>query len=318
MNFNTISIINAVWSGLIVAMGEAFEVSVGALKIYQELYNASLPAVRHYEIKGDPKDILGQGAADFDQKWVPNNPNEQPHYRTELYVGTYMDMHLKQSMHALQTCLPLDVGYPLLFIDYGCGPMTAGLALADMLSRRTDDYRSKTAYVGIDASQNMINKAKSINEQYQLFDQSCFIQSKRFEPDAMPAFSAKPQTAILMLCFVLAPDTFKTDAGDDVGAVVKTFADDWKDYVNRLGCHHIYIVYMNPKSQKVKEFHNNYWAFEDSFIPKISFIDPAEFLGDSANCHKNPYKWSDISPDKFVIGDYYTRYAFRLIKGERR
>ncbi len=43
-----------------------------------------------------------------------------------------------------------------LFVDFGCGPMTSGIMLAEMLSVYGDKYHDNLIYVGIDSSKNYV------------------------------------------------------------------------------------------------------------------------------------------------------------------
>lgn len=82
----------------------------------------------------------------------------------------------------MHECFKNSIPQLLLFVDFGCGPMTAGLGLAGILSKQKEDYKINTAYLGVDLSINMVNKARAINEKYRLFAPEYFkvVQSARF------------------------------------------------------------------------------------------------------------------------------------------
>ena len=236
--------------------------TINALTIWEEIAHKCQEARDYYTQKYSDRfpvenerkrEILEQGAADFDQKYAPDDASEKLHYQTDYYVHGYMDMHIKQNLSALKHSFDGIVPQPLLFVDCGCGPMTSGLALAEILSEQTSDYKTQTSYFGIDASCNMIAKAHSINNQYDLFAPENFavVQDTEFNPQQIPRSFPEPQTVVLWLSFVLAPETYKGD--------ILKFADRWKIYVNnQLQCRETRIIYLNPKSTE-SFYLNNYW-----------------------------------------------------------
>lgn len=131
------------------------------------------------------KGILERGSTDFDTKYAPDDPDEKPTYKTDLYIRIYMDMHIKQNRTVLEKYLgrTLRNRMHIVFVDFGCGPMTSGLVLAEILSRHDEDYEKKFIYLGIDASQNMVERAKRINEQHKIFapDRFGIVQGKTFD-----------------------------------------------------------------------------------------------------------------------------------------
>ncbi len=237
---------------------------VDALRIWRELDAECGVAVGHYSHSNTHKDrILARGAADFDEKCSPDDDRELAHYRTDYYVSRhgYMEMHLKQNLDALENCFENGIPQPLLFVDFGCGPMTAGLALAEMLSRQTPRYKTQTAYFGVDVSRNMVVKARAINEKYGLFAPERFkvVENARFDPRHLPRSWLEPGVAVLYLSFVLAPNTLKG------GVDAAKLADDWRRYVeNRPGCEETRIIYLNPlRSPPELDFHANWRSFEE-------------------------------------------------------
>ena len=175
---------------------------INALKIWKKLSESDecRAAVRYFGA-GRGQKIFVKGAADFDEKYCANDEREKAHYRTDYYVSThgYMDMHLKQNRASFRHCFKNgDIPQPLLLVDFGCGPMTAGLALAEILSTQTPDYKAHTAYFGIDASRNMVNKARCINKEHALFKHFKAVQDTRFNSQQIPSSFPAPQ----LLCFV--------------------------------------------------------------------------------------------------------------------
>ncbi len=229
-----------IWKQLAAECGEAFD-----------YYEGKYPDWPPYERR---KQVLNQGAADFDSKCNPNDQNEKDHYRTDYYVSAegYMDMHLKQNLAVLSDYLLKDIPQPILFVDFGCGPMTAGLALADIMSKQAPNYMMQTAYFGVDASENMVNKANNINREHKFFIPEHFqiVKDTEFNAQKIPDSFPEAQTVLLNLSFVLAPETLKR-SDEQPNTVAKTLANDWKKFIaNQAQCQKTIIFYINPVEPK--------------------------------------------------------------------
>ncbi len=245
---------------------------INALRIWERLAGACGEAVDFYSEHFDKDAVLKKGAANFDEKCKPNDAREHAHYRTDYYVSRngYMDMHIKHNLAAFQYCFKDGIPQPILFVDFGCGPMTSGLALAEILSKQTSNYRTQTTYFGVDASRNMVNKANYINKQHGLFASERFkiVHGTQFDSQNIPYSFPKTQTAVLCLPFVLAPDTLKSESpGACTKSIAWRLADAWKKYVeNQPGCRDVRIIYLNPKSSKEHSLHNNWSIFKAEML----------------------------------------------------
>lgn len=234
-----------------------------ALQIWKKLATKCGEAVKYYDEAGVGKDtILVGGKANFDTKCTGGD--DKPHFRTDYYVSWRgsMRMHLLQNLEALRHCFKDEIPQSLLLVDFGCGPMTAGLALAEVLSEKMSDYEAHTSYFGIDMSRQMVNKACSINNQHRLFAPERFsvVQGTHLDLDKIPDSFHDPQIAVLCLSFVLAPGTYKSDD-------VLKLADVWKTYVENLQqCRETRIIYLNPKSTEDYGLHNNWRRFRDNML----------------------------------------------------
>ena len=98
------------------------------------------------------KVIIDQGRANF-REW---HEGLSPKDKVTLYCVHYMPMHLFSSYHIFTKHLT-SVSNRAVFIDFGCGPLTSGIAF--WASAR----RKNITYLGIDSSRAMLNKAKEIN-----------------------------------------------------------------------------------------------------------------------------------------------------------
>jgi len=245
------------------------EMSINAMQIWSKLAGECGQAKRYYERMGINKElILQRGAADFDQKCFPHDKSERKHYRADYYVSRdgYMNMHIEQNLAALRHCFEDEIPRPMLFVDFGCGPMTSGLALAEVLSGKSAGYKQETAYFGVDVSQNMVDKARRINQKYRLFSSPRFsvVQGTLFDAWEIPNTFPAPRTVILCLSFVLAPDTLKFQEDNDF---LQNFANYFKRYVERQpACRKVRIVYLNPKSKRSYYLHDNWRIFESAML----------------------------------------------------
>ena len=223
--------------------------AVNALEIWTELKN--LPdckeAVDRLNALGLSKeDVLDHGSADFDK---PLGGQEAKH-NVYYYISQdgYMDMHLQQNIEAFKTCLEptLFQNRDVLFVDFGCGPMTAGLALADVVTHTSNvaDYKERIAYLGIDISKNMCAVARRIHGIYDLY--SCFkiVEADGFDPQIIETLKCSYTTAILNLSYVLSPRTYKHSNQE---SEAKKLAQNWHNFVaGHAGFQHTRIIYHNP------------------------------------------------------------------------
>ena len=102
------------------------------------------------------KTVLDQGRTNFD-----NDESYQDYYYTSegkvlLYCVYYMPMHLYSSYHFYRH-IPLTGINNVVFIDFGCGPLTSGVAFWAAAGERN------ITYIGIDRAQSMLTKAREIN-----------------------------------------------------------------------------------------------------------------------------------------------------------
>lgn len=104
--------------------------------------------------------ILSQGQSDFDEVSFDKPSNEYyfPKDKVSIYCVHHMPRHLFGSYHTFTNCLtPISKENKVVFIDFGCGPLTSGIAF------RAFAGQCDITYLGIDSSQTMLNKAAAIN-----------------------------------------------------------------------------------------------------------------------------------------------------------
>ena len=105
--------------------------------------------------------ILQHGQSNFDQTSFDESSNRyySPKHKGAIYCIHYMPMHLFSSYHIFTNYLtPISKKDKVVFIDFGCGPLTSGIAF------RAFAEQSDITYLGIDSSRTMLEKAAVINK----------------------------------------------------------------------------------------------------------------------------------------------------------
>lgn len=125
-----------------------------------------------YNIPAVLNDILERGRTDFNAPYKELGPEE----KVLLYCYFNMKKHFFTSYAVFQrmkttfeTFFADDV-YEPIFIDLGCGPLTSGLALADLMNTEVGKP-IKLTYIGIDIAKSMLNKALEFSK-CELFDKA--------------------------------------------------------------------------------------------------------------------------------------------------
>ena len=190
--------------------------------------------------------ILAQGGADFnvlstDEKYGSFTPEN----KVLFYCANYMAMHLYSSFHIYSRYLMQQIvlfkSKNIIFIDYGCGPLTSGIALWNAARQHN------ITYIGIDISQNMLNKASEINKYNPVGDSNPYFNNiflkQYYEevPDLLSVIEKlNPSDTVIIFnfCYVLAPETFK----GNINSFINVFHQVVQASVNYKFC----IVYQNP------------------------------------------------------------------------
>ena len=105
--------------------------------------------------------ILRQGQSNFDKISFDKPSNEYyfPRDKVSIYCVHHMPRHLFSSYHIFTNCLtPIGEKNKVVFVDFGCGPLTSGIAF------RAFAGQSDITYLGIDSSRTMLDKAATINK----------------------------------------------------------------------------------------------------------------------------------------------------------
>ncbi len=276
--------------------------SIDALKIWEELkqWDICLEAVNFFnKIEMNRENALHQGKVNFDQ---PRNlqVDEKPSYRAAYYCSTegYMEMHIKQNRYALEKYLQKSdlVDRKILFVDFGCGPMTAGLVFAELLDKYDIKRNNNIHYLGIDISCNMCSFAKKIGEKYTLYQSSEIFNSDRINDLQIP-FS--PDIAVLCFSHALAPGTLK--GGEILPYVLaQSLAQDWHGIFKKFNeCCKSIAIYQNPSGN----FEENWHAFTAKLDRLGRSDDIVYSRNDIEDCYWRNRGWRKTSAMAMITGE---------------
>lgn len=188
-------------------------------------------------------EILNQGRADFDEPFNGLPPED----KVLLYCIYYMPMHLASSHHIFRVHEPVfttqlrSADNKVVFIDFGCGPLTSGLAFHET------GGQGDISYLGIESSQAMRDKATEINQYSPRFSRFELISDYSQLPDLLENVIAEDDKTpiIFNFCYFLASETL------DIRHLSDVMAQIGDKYCN----HNLCIVYQNPSRS---ELHNNW------------------------------------------------------------
>lgn len=203
-------------------------------------------AVMHYRTNENMSDqaireqITQRGSANFD---IPYN-DEDTKYRVESYIHSYLAMHYDANRAVFSGCT-FFVTEKMVFIDFGCGPITSGLALLATLGKASAG--TEISYYGVDISRNMRDKADSINQEYKLFSDAVFYAGLESAITHSKTAIAECLTTncvvIINFSYVLSACTLnKSESVDNLFAKIVLLSS----IVFNNPHHSIYIIYQNP------------------------------------------------------------------------
>lgn len=196
-------------------------------------------------------DILNYGRADFTEAYKDLTPYD----RVQLYCYFNMRKHFFTTYAVYEkifTTLNSNVfqkNKELVFIDFGCGSLTSGLALASLYYDNENEPISMR-YIGIDIAESMLEKAKEFSET-ELFSPNSefnFYSSWDLVPDSVVAEIAQNNSFVIFNASYL----FASSSLNE-----KSLAS----FVNKITSHltnKAYFVFQNPdradRNEKYKKF----------------------------------------------------------------
>jgi len=196
-------------------------------------------------------DILNYGRADFREPYIDLSPYD----RVQLYCYFNMRKHffttyaVYEKIFATLNSNVFQKSKELVFIDFGCGPLTSGLALASLY------YDNKNEpilmrYIGIDIAESMLEKAKEFSETELFSPNSEFLFYNNWDlvPDSIVAKITQNNSFVIFNASYL----FASSSLDE-----KSLASFVNKITSRL-TNKAYFVFQNPdradRNDKYKKF----------------------------------------------------------------
>lgn len=199
--------------------------------------------------------ILSQGQSNYDNVSFDKASSAYyfPKDKVSIYCVHHMPRHLFGSYHIFTNCLPpINENNKIVFIDFGCGPLTSGIAFRAFAGQRD------ITYFGIDSSQTMLDKAASINKygpnKYQdpFYDKFELIRDANASTKLLNKYIENgDQTQIIFnFCYFFSSPTLDVDNLSDVLIRI----------MKKYNQHKMCFVYHNPdhrslsKSDRLKTY----------------------------------------------------------------
>ncbi|OAI47806.1 hypothetical protein AYO44_08920 [Planctomycetaceae bacterium SCGC AG-212-F19] len=134
--------------------------------------------------------ILDRGRADFRAEWKGLTPSD----KIVLYCYYYMQMHAVSGYHTFRRGRRdhrLDFLENVVFIDFGCGPLTSAVSLAWhnlKINPNSEKQGLLIYYIGIDNCSEMLSHAKAFANESNLFHRKSTFNfvTRKEAPDQVP------------------------------------------------------------------------------------------------------------------------------------
>ena len=192
--------------------------------------------------------ILRQGQSNFDEVSFDKPSSEYyfPKDKVSIYCVHHMPRHLFGSYHIFTNYLtPISEKNKVLFIDFGCGPLTSGIAFRTFAGQRD------ITYLGIDSSQTMLDKAASINKygpnKYEepFFDKFELMRNWNYLTGLLDKYIENGDTTQLIFnfCYFFSSPTLDINSLSDVLTQI----------MKKYNQHKICLIYQNPDHRSLSE-----------------------------------------------------------------
>lgn len=198
------------------------------------------------------KHAVGGGQADFDQPIA----DLLPHDRAKLYALLNQKGHIDELIYALELFLPeVQLAEGTTVLDIGCGPFTAGLALANVVGSAAA-YR----YYGFDRAASMLalgqELANGARDAGAIHERTTVAFHRELAHANFGPQRAAERT-LFVLSYLLASDTI------DLPTLVSNIAAT----AERVGWGPIYVLYTNS----VTEFNRRHFPFFAALMEAADF-----------------------------------------------
>ncbi len=192
--------------------------------------------------------ILRQGQSDFDEVSFDKPSNEYyfPKDKVSIYCVHHMPRHLFGAYHIFTNFLTsISKENKVVFIDFGCGPLTSGIAF------RAFTGPGNITYFGIDSSQTMLDKAAVINKygpntyKEPFFDKIALIRNSDSLIRLLDKYieNGDRTQIIFNFCYFFSSPTLDIDNLSDV------LIEIMKKYNQHKMC----LIYQNPDHRSLSE-----------------------------------------------------------------
>lgn len=198
--------------------------------------------------------ILERGRTRFDEPYPSTEsiPKLTPEDKAILYCFYYMQFHFASSLSLyrqkgefISSNMLLDK--KVIFIDFGCGPLTSGVALAEFYKSIREGEALDLNYVGIDISATMQAVACRIQEYPGLFASSeRFIYINKFQ-EATTAIEMMVESTGKDFSIFLNMSYFMAAHGLDIEALAAAITQIVERYSDSPIC----LAYQNPASEEL-------------------------------------------------------------------
>lgn len=239
-----------------------------------EDYNSNRDYINRLRIS-----VLNRGSTDFDVPSSWRGKDYTPEHKVLLNCVFYMPMHLYSSYHLYnRVCRHVIEGENIVFIDFGCGPLTSGIAFWTAARQRNI---TNITYIGVDSSVHMLNKAAEINAAgpfrnsegpfYKNFYKECNFNSLPAYLNSLEKSNLGDTLILFNFSYVLAPMTFQGNI-DELISVLHEVVQAHHEYKK------IAIVYQNPVYDGVNQNWNKLKmeVINYPYFPGINFTPQNE------------------------------------------
>lgn len=213
------------------------------------------------------RQILERGTADFNTGFNDFTPYD----KVIIYCYYYMQMHVVSSFHVFTSSDSLLKEYivkhnkNIVFIDFGCGPLTSGVALA-WYYRSLEIKYPHFYYIGIDRCESMIRKAREISRRPVCknctFDFLDSYENHNRILELLESYLSSRQykeyLILLNYSYLFASSTLKVN---DLVSLVKKI-------LNKFTTHKICVLYQNPPEESL----NSKWDAFKSLLPELRTV----------------------------------------------
>lgn len=213
-------------------------------------YNINKPVLCHKDSEGLSvlmgydkmivlNNILNRGKTKFDEQYEGLDPRDKVllycYFNMKKHFFTSFAVFKKvwKSLHQIFT----DKKYTPVFIDLGCGPLTSGLAMAELHQNETGESL-QMHYIGIDISNAMIEKAKEFSQSDLFHADTTFSFFKNWNDipnEKLIELAGKNNPFFLNASYLFA--NLSSDVVDDLVLFVRKLVNDYKN---------VHFIFQNP------------------------------------------------------------------------